>query len=149
MNQQLTAPRALTALMARRAVRMATIISIITACIITIVTVALVYFFSPWWWLLIVPFAPLFILFFIVRFIVLLLIRSIHPNNLTKEQYVAMNEFVDKVQIVLEARSMPVPLIVFICLKDIVLHRDIVTIKKLIQDTAGLKSQYEQIQKLF
>lgn len=79
----------------------------------------------------------------------MIIIRVIHPNDLTHKQRAAMSEFIDKIQQVIEARSTPVPFIVLVCIKDIVLHRDVVTIKKIIRDTAGLKREYEQIEKLF
>lgn len=149
MNQHLTASRALTALIARRTIHTATVIAATAACIGIIITLVLVHFFSPWWWLLALSILTLTVVFFIVRNIVLLIIRKIHPADLTKEQQLAMNTFIDNVQTTIDTGSMSTSLIVFICLKDIVLHRDIVTIKKLIQDTAGLKSEYEKIQKLF
>lgn len=60
-----------------------------------------------------------------------------------------MDEFIDKIQAALEARATPLPLTVIICLKDILFHRDVVTVKKLIKDTAGLRKDYAEIEKLF
>lgn len=149
MTSKLTAPRALTALLARRFVNLATIIAVGVACAGIILAWLLAHFFSAWWWLLAIPFAGLLLLFLIVRFIVMIIVRLIHPNNLTNKQRQAMNEFIDKIQVAIEARATPVPLIVLICLKDIILHRDVVTVKKIIKNTAGLKNEYEQIEKLF
>jgi len=149
MHQILTAPRALTALVARRAVRFATIIATIIAVTGIAISAALVYFFTPWWWLLAVLFILLFGVFLLIRIIAVVLIRIIHPNNLTREQTLAMTGFVDKIQEILEAKSMPLFLFSLICIKDILLHRDIVTVKKLINDTAGLHKEYTKIEKLF
>lgn len=149
MHKKLTAPRALTALFARRVIRLATIIA--SGIILGVIALAwvLAYFFSPWWWLLTVPFVIAFGLFMIVRIVVMVIVRLIHPNDLSKEQVAAMNGFIDKIQTILEARSTPPFLIVLICLKDLLLYRDITTIKNLIKDTAGLRKEYAEIEKLF
>lgn len=77
------------------------------------------------------------------------IVRLIHPNNLTCEQKQAMNQFVDKIQEIVEAKSMPLFLVALICIKDILFHQDVVTIKKLISNTTGLHKQYSVIEKLF
>lgn len=149
MTSKLTAPRALTALLARRFIKLATIVAVGIAAAGITAAWLLAHFFSAWWWLLAVPFVGLLVLFLIVRFIVMIIVRLIHPNNLTGEQNQIMNGFIDKIQVAIEARATPVPLVVLICLKDVLFHRDVVTVKKIIKDTAGLKSEYEQIEKLF
>ena len=149
MNQKLTAPRALTALIARRAVRFATLIAMVITLLSIAISSVLVYFFTPWWWLLAVFFILLFGVFIIIRVISMVIIRIIHPNNLTTEQTNAMNEFVDTIQELLEAKSTPLFLIALICIKDILFYRDIVTVKKTIQDTVSLRTRYAEIEKLF
>ena len=149
MSQRLTAPRALTTLFARRIVRIATLLALAVAVAVFLLTWVLAYFFSSWWWLLIIPLCILVVLFLIVRIVVMIIIRMIHPNSLTKEQTVAMSGFIDKIQAILEARSTPLPFVVAVCIKDIVIHRDVVTIKKLITNTTGLRRDYAEIEKLF
>ena len=149
MNQRLTAPRALTALIARRVVRLATIIAVAIIGVIFLVSGVLAYFFSPWWWLLVIPFLLLFGVFIFFRIITMIFIRIVHPNAITREQRDAMNSFIDKIVAVIEAKSTPLFLVVAICIKDIVFHRDVVTIKNLIKDTASLRAEYAKIEKLF
>ena len=149
MSQRLTAPRALTTLFARRIVRIATLLALAVAVAVFLLTWVLAYFFSSWWWLLIIPLCILLVLFLIVRIVVMIFIRMIHPNSLTKEQTKAMNGFIDKIQAILEAKSTPLPFVVLICIKDILFHRDITTIKSLIKDTTGLRKEYAEIEKLF
>lgn len=146
---RLTVARALTARIAYRFVRIATIIVVVALALITLATGALVYNFSAWWWLLLLPFVVLFVLFLIVRFIVMLIVRRIHTERMTKQQRKALDEFVDKIQALIEARSIPLPFVIAICLKDVIIHKDITTIKKLIHDTAGLRSEYQKLEKLF
>jgi len=149
MNQKLTAPRALTALVARRAIRFATLIAMIFTVVGIVIAAVLVYFFTAWWWLLAILFIMLFGAFLLVRLICMGIVRIIHPNNLTLEQTQAMNKFVDKIQEIIEAKSTPFFFIALICIKDILFHRDIVTIKKLIANTISLKNEYTEIEKLF
>lgn len=149
MIQKLTAPRALTALVARRAIRFATIIAVFITVVGFAVSAVLVYFFTPWWWLLAAFFILVFGVFLLIRIISMTIVRLIHPNNLTCEQKQAMNQFVDKIQEIVEAKSMPLFLVALICIKDILFHQDVVTIKKLISNTTGLHKQYSVIEKLF
>jgi uncharacterized membrane protein (UPF0182 family) len=149
MKQKLTAPRALTALVARRAIRFATFVAIGTLATITLLAGILAYFFSAWWWLLTVPFIIFFVLFLILRIIVLVIVRIIHDTSLTSQQRNALNAFTDKIQAVLEARATPPIFIALVCMKDLLLHRDIVTVKKLIKDTSELRKDYAEIEKLF
>ena len=107
MIQKLTAPRALTALVARRAIRFATIIAVFITVVGFAVSAVLVYFFTPWWWLLAAFFILVFGVFLLIRIISMTIVRLIHPNNLTCEQKQAMNQFVDKIQEIVEAKSMP------------------------------------------
>lgn len=146
---KISVARALTASIASRVIRFATIIAIVTFLLILAGVWALAHFVSGWWWIMILPFIFLLSLFLVVRLFIVLIIRRIHSEQMTKSQRAALNEFTDKVQSLLEARSTPLPIIVLICIKDIVLHRDVTTIKKIIQDSSSLKSDYEKLEKLF
>lgn len=145
----LTLARALTALIARRVIRIATIITLALLVLIFIACWALAYFFSPWWWLLFVPFVGWLLVFLLIRLLLVFIVRQIHSENMTKQQSKALNSFVDKIWELLEARATPIPIIVLLCLKDILLHRDVVTIKKFIGSSVGLKKDYQNLQKLF
>ena len=149
MIQKLTAPRALTALVARRAIQFASVIAVIITVVGITISAILVYLFTPWWWLLAALFILVFGVFLLIRIITMTIVRVIHPNKLTREQKQAMNQFVDKIQEIVEAKSMPLFLVALICIKDILFHQDVVTIKKLISNTTGLHKQYSVIEKLF
>lgn len=146
---KLTLARALTALIAKRVVRFTTLVACISIAVIVAICVTLVYFFSSWWWLLLVPFVLLFGIFLFIRFIVVLIIKRIHSEVLSSRQSRALNEFVDKVWELLEARATPVPLIILICIKDLMIHKDVTTIKNIISSSASLKHDYQELEKLF
>ncbi len=146
---KITLARALTALIAKRVVRFATLIACIIFAAIVAICVALVYFFSAWWWLLLVPFIVLFCLFLVIRFVVVFIIKKIHSETMSVRQNTALNAFVDKVWELLEARATPVPLIILICIKDLVIHKDVTTIKNIISSSTSLKHDYRELEKLF
>ncbi len=145
----LTVARALTALIARRVIHIATIITIAVFVIIVILCGVLAYFFSAWWWLLLIPFVGWLVVFLLIRMILVLMIKQIHSERMSKVQRKALNSFIDKLWGLLEARATPIPIIVLICIKDILFYRDITTIKKFIQDSASLKRDYLELEKLF
>lgn len=146
---KLTVARALTARVAQRFVRIATVLVFVAFSLITLITACLAYSFSAWWWLLLIPFVAILIVFLLVRLVVVMIVRRIHSEHMTKQQRSALDEFIDKIQAIIEARGIPLPFVVAICLKDIVVHRDITTIKKLVKDTAGLRREYHELEKLF
>jgi len=141
--------RALTARFARRFIRLADLIVGTVAIVLVAGVWALAYFFSAWWWLLILPVLFLLGLYVIVRLIVAVVISQVHVGQLSKEQRTALDDFIDKVQQVLEARATPLPIIALICIKDIVVHRDLKTVRKIISETTGLRRDYQALEKLF
>ena len=146
---KLTVARALTSRVAQRVLRIATRIAAMFFTVVFAATWALAYFFSAWWWLLLIPFVFLLGIFLIIRLIIGFIVRQIHTEHLTKQQRVALDRFVDKLQAIAEARSTPLPLLVAICIKDLLFHRDITTVKQLISDTSGLRRDYAELEKLF
>jgi len=139
----------LTARFARRFVRLADILVAVITIILVAGVWALTYFFSAWWWLLVLPLLFLLGLYVIVRLIVAVIISHVHVGQLSKGQRTALDDFIDKVQQAIEARATPLPLIALICIKDIVVHRDLTTVRKIISETAGLRRDYQDLEKLF
>ena len=114
MNR-LTVARALTANIAQRVLRFSTLIVLIAFGLIVAGTWALAHFVNGWWWLLLIPFVILLGAFVLVRLVLQVIIRRIHAEQLSKVQKEALDDFTDKVQSLLEARSTPLPLVVLIC----------------------------------
>jgi ABC-type multidrug transport system fused ATPase/permease subunit len=146
---KVTVARALTARVASRVLRIATIVAGCGFFVVLLIIWALAYFFSPWWWLLLIPFVVLFTLFLFVRLLVRIVIRRVHGQHLNKTQREGLDSFIDKLQAIAEARATPWPLIIAICLKDLVFHRDITTVKQLINDTTSLRHDYKTLETLF
>lgn len=146
---KITVARALTARFARRFVRLADLI-VSTVSIVLIGCIwALAYFLSPWWWLLLLPVLLVLGVYVIVRLIVAVIIARIHVGKLSQQQRSALDAFIDKVQQAIEARATPLPIIALICIKDIVLYRDLTTVRKIISETVGLRHDYQNLEQLF
>jgi glycerol-3-phosphate acyltransferase PlsY len=146
---KVTVARALTARIARRFMKIGDSIVAISAGVLFVIIGVLAYFFSPWWWLLLLPILFIVSVYIIVRLIVAVIISRIHASKLTDDQRKALDAFIHKVQQILEARAMPIPIIVIICIKDILFHRDVTTIKKIIRDSVSLRNDYLELEKLF
>ena len=146
---KLIVARALSAYVARRMVFVATIVAVGVFAAVIVACGLLSYFFSAWWWMLALPFALLLALFFIIRLIVAFIIGRIHSEKLSIEQRQALEKFTDKIQRLLEARATPLPIFALITMRDLVLYRDIKTVRELINDTSGLKKDYEALERRF
>jgi hypothetical protein len=146
---KVTVARALMARLARRFIRFVTIIGLCVVVTLLLITLALVHFFSAWWLLLLVPIILLAIILLVIRFIVLMIVKGVHGDTLAKEQRVGLDEFIDKVQRLIETRATPPWVFAAVTIKDILMHRDITTIKKLISDSANLRRDYKELEKLF
>lgn len=146
---RITAARALTVRLARRFIRLATFVAVGVLLAFTVGVWLLAQYVSSWWWLLLLPLVIIAILLVLLRLLLSFIIRRIHHQPLTTEQAELMDRFIDKVQSILEARATPFPLIVLICLKDILIHRDIITVKSVINDSSTLMTDYKQIERLF
>jgi len=146
---RLTAARALTAHIAKRFVRLATLTAFGVFGLAFVLCGVLAYFFTAWWWLLLIPFIILLGIFLLVRLIVAFLIRRIHADTLRPDQKKALDELTDKLERLIEARGTPPIFFVFISIKDLVLHRDVITLKGIVQDSTTLKRDYDALEKLF
>ena len=141
--------RALTARLTRRFVKIVDVIALIIIGVFLAITGILAYFFSAWWLVLLFPILFLCGVFVIVRLVIAVIVSRIHVGKLTEDQTKALDDFIDKIQQILEARATPLPIIAIICIKDILFHRDITTIKKIINDSVGLRLEYLELEKLF
>lgn len=146
---KITIARALTARVGARVVRLATIITFIAFGVWVVITAGLVYAFTPWWWLLLLPALTLLVIFLLARLVIRFILRRIHADQLSKTQSDALDGFVDKIQALLEARATPPWVFAAICIKDLLLHRDITTVKSIISSTTSLRSDYQALEKLF
>lgn len=146
---KLIVARALTARFARRIVRIVTVAAVIALTALFVGVWLLAHFFSTWWWLLLIPVLLLAGVFLIVRLIAWFILSRIHVGQLTSTQSEALDAFIEKLEQAIEARATPWPIIALICVKDLILHRDLTTVRRIIKETVGLRRDYQHLETLF
>ncbi len=149
MARQTTALRALTAYVAQRSLRFASIIVFGTGLLILILIGALAYNVSEWFWLLAVPVIILLLLALLIRFIVRKIIKRIYRHPLSTVQRDKLAAFFEKLKSLVEARSLSLPAYAMITVKDILIHRDATTVKETVKNAGSLKSDFSELTRHF
>ncbi len=149
MDTKFSAIRAIGSMMFEEMVRLVTII---TSCILGALLILawwLTANVSQWWGLFLALVVLLVILAMVLRFVAMWLLKRMYGAPLTREQHVHTKAFVGKVQSIAETRSMGWPLFVATTIKDIIRHKNAVSLKKLIADSSSLKSDFQELERLF
>jgi len=139
MIEHLTVFRAVSSYFARRMIKRLTIIALVIFAVLTAIIWVLAYYFSDWWWLFIIPIALLALVFFIVRALAFFLARRLYTQPLSSEHKTDIGNFIDKIERLLEQRQVTPPLMALVSVKDLVMHRELRTIKGIIDDSRTLK----------
>lgn len=138
--------RALSSVFAGKILSLAKLALILGAVVLFAVIWALAAFFDPWWWLLLIIAIPVLVLGLIIYAVAKMLSRQLYPQRLTKQQTKSLNNFADKTLRILEARSMPPPLIAAMVVKDLLTHRELKSFKNLLNDTTSLRSDFAKLE---
>lgn len=147
MKPKIDVLRAVSSTVAKRALRLATILVVGAATIILGIIRALAYFVSDWWWLLLIVYVPLAVICTLLITSLRFFVARIYRKQLTKKQQAELNGFTDKIQRLLEARGIGWPLFAILNVKDIIFHRELRTTKNLVSDTTSLKRDFEELEK--
>jgi hypothetical protein len=139
--------RALSAVFASKLLTLAKWILVGGSALILVLVWLLATYVDPLWWLLLIFFIPLVIIGGLVYLLARFISRKLYPKTITQSQRGALNDFIDKLLRVLEARSIPPVLIAGIVVKDLVLYRDLKTLRGLLNDTGSLKADFAQLEK--
>lgn len=149
MQPKVITARAIAAYAGRRSLYTVTMI-VVTALAVSLAgTALLAYYFSPWWWVMAAPFIIIGAIFFVLRWIINQLLAKIYRHPFSRDQRIKLDEFAGKVMAVVEAKSTPPIVFGLITLWDIFRRRDATTLRKLINDSASLKSDFRELEKLF
>lgn len=149
MPAKTTTARAITAFLARRTLRVITVIAIIIGLVFLIAIWALATQVSSWWWLLLIPLMIIVAAFLALRWVLNRLINGVYRPALTTEQKASLETFTGKISKLVEARSTPLPIFALLTLWDIIRRRDATTVRSLIDDSKGLKKDFLELEKLF
>ena len=139
--------RALSSVIAKRAIFFFLIIDSVFLTLSFIGICLLVYFFSPWWWLLLIIFIPLFIASGIICLLARFVASRLYPAPLSREQRQHLQEFTDKILRLLETKGMGWWWFAAQCVRDLLLYRDLTTLKGLLSDTASLKRDFTELER--
>ena len=139
--------RALSAVIAWRAIRLFTII-VSGVLVLTLFGVwVLTHFFSPWWWLLLIVYIPLFIASAFVYLIARAIATSLYPAPLSRDQRKHLLEFTDKITHLLETRGMNWWWFAALCMRDLLFYRELRTLKELLADAVSLKADLASLER--
>lgn len=95
------------------------------------------------------PILPLGLFYMLFYWMVRRIATIIYRHPFSRDQRQALDDFTDKIRGLLDAKSTPLPIFALITLKDVLLHKDPRTIRKLIDDSASLKSDLRDLEKHF
>lgn len=149
MKPKVTVLRALTARLISRMTRLVTLVATIVIFLLFIGIWALAHYLSAWWWLLVIPLAWLVLAALAFRLILVFISHRLYATKLSNVQRRGLDDFIAKVMDLAEKRSTPPIWFAFICLKDILFHRDITTVKTIMNDSASLKRDFASLETLF
>lgn len=139
--------RALSSVIARRAIRLCSIIVSLVLVLSIIGIWMLAHFLSIWWWLLLIIYLPLLIVVIVVYVFTRFITWRIYPAALSREQTRHLRDFSDKIMHVLETRGLSWGWFATICIKDLLIYRELRTLKTLLADTTSLRSDFSNLEK--
>lgn len=139
--------RALSSVIAKKAVFFFLVIDSIVSVLVFIGICLLVYFFSPWWWLLLIIYIPLCILSAAIYLLAALIAARLYPLPISREQKQHLEEFTGKILRLLETKGMGWWWFAAQCVRDLLLYRDLTTLKGLLSDTASLKRDFTELER--
>ena len=149
MKPKVATARALAAYTATKSIRLISLIFSTIVIVLLIVTALLAYYISAWWLLLLIPILFFGVVFLALRFIVSRIVRLIYRHPFNQDQRAKLDAFTQKIISLLEARSTPPIFFAIITVKDILVHRDVTTLRSLIADSISLKSDFAELEKHF
>lgn len=139
--------RALSHVFASRIVRLAGWILLFVAAALLAIIIILTYYVSDLWLLLLVLYIPALLVGVGIYVFARMVLRVIYPHKITATQKRAINAFNDKILHLFEARAIPPWMLVGITLKDLVVHRELTTLKQILHDSMSLKKDFQELEK--
>ena len=146
MRTKINVLRAVLATVGRRALTLVVVIAGAIMVVLFSAIWALAYFFSHWWWLLLVVYIPLLLIYLIGSVIGRFIVRSLYPGKLSKDQTSLVDNFTDKIQLLLETRGIGWPMFALLNVKDLIFHRELRTTKELISNTVSIKRDFAELE---
>jgi hypothetical protein len=149
MHAQFTALRAATGLYSIGLLRKIFLIGCGLFILLLIVISLLAYYISAWWWLFSSIPVIIFIIFCGALLIARIIVKKVVPGTITILQKNEVKDFNNKVSIVIAHMQTNYFLIAYHLLKDVIIHHEARELKKLIQDSSQLKSDFVRLVSFF
>lgn len=139
--------RALSAVIARRAISFFFIIDSVILTLSLIGIWALAHFLSAWWWLLLIIYVPLLIASALIYLIARFITSQLYPTPLSRTQKQQLQAFTDKILRLLETRGMNWWWFAALCVRDLLFYRELRTLKELLADAVSLKADLAALER--
>lgn len=147
IQPKITVLRAISSVVARRALFAITIVAAIVFAVLLAIIVALAYFFSSWWWLLLVIYIPLLLIVAIVLLVAYFIASKLYSPRLTLDQKRHIQEFTDKLLRLIETRGLGWWWFAALCVRDLLFYRELRTLKGIISDATSLKNDFASLER--
>ena len=149
MNASIALARSLTSIVFRRMLRVATWVVIAIFAVLFTIVVVLAVRVSSWWLLTLIVLVPITFIALSIGVALWYLTRRLMPRPLLPSEHATLSHLADKILRLLEARSTPVPLIMFFIAKDVVRGKGSRYIDDLVADTTSLKHDVFSAREIF
>jgi membrane protein implicated in regulation of membrane protease activity len=138
--------RALSKVVAKKAIFLYLILVSVILTLMFICIGLLTYFFSLWWLLLLIIYIPLVTISAIVYVAARLIAHGIYPAPLSRKQKQHLQEFTDKILYLLETKGMGWWWFATLCVRDLLVYRELRTLKNILLDTTSLKNDFSNLE---
>lgn len=149
MNTSVSALRAITSVVFRNLLKPATWITAGILIVLYALVLYLGFGVSYWWFVALIILLPVTLLAASLLAALWYLSRRLMPRPLLPSESNIVEECVDKVTRLLEARATPIPVVMFLIAKDVVRGKGSSYIDGLIADSTGLKANFQDVRALF
>ncbi len=149
MSAHISAARAVTAIFFQGLLKFAMLLATGIFTLLMILTAVLALQISNWWWLLLIIFLPVYFIAIGLGFVFYALSNKLLPRTLTKAERTRITDFTSKVSGLVETAKTPYPLVAVLVAKDVLRGKRSRFLEENILSSRSIKSNYEDIQKLF
>lgn len=139
--------RALSAVVARRVLLFFLVIDSTLLLLLFAGIWALAHNFSAWWWLLLFIWVPIVLASVTTYLVARFIAKQLYPRPLLPAQKQQLRDFTDKILRLLETRGMGWWWFASLCVRDLLLYRELRTLQELIADATSLKSDLAALER--
>ena len=139
--------RALSAHIAQKALRLFILVDGLLLILLLAGIWALAYLFNEWWWLLLIVYIPLLIASAIIYTVISFIVARLYRERLSRVQHQQLDGFSEKVLEVLEVRGMGWWWFATLCIRDLLLYRNLRTLGELLDTATSLKADFATLEK--